>query len=379
MSVKKVLFIATVVKTHINVFHLPYIKMFKEKGYETFVAAKNDYETKMPDIPYCDNYVDIPFARSPFGIQNIKAYKELKALIDNNDFDIIHCNTPVGGVIGRIAANKTRKQKGTKVVYIAHGFHFFRGGSKLAWLMFYPIEKILAHITDILITINQEDYNIALSKFKAKETIYVRGIGVDLDKCENCTPDKKKIRSKLGLNDGDILITSIGELIKRKNHKTVINAISILNNSKIHYAILGSGKIENELKELVNSLGLNNNVHFLGFCDNVYEILKSSDIFCFPSRQEGLPVALMEAMASSLPVVASKVRGNTDLIIQNKGGLLFNPNDVKGFASGIKTLIDNEDLCRKMGKYNKERVKKYALKTVKEQFVDIYFSDKHSI
>ena len=188
---KKILFIATVVKTHINTFHLPYIKMFKECGYKTVVAAKNDYEDSKVDIPDCDLYIDIPFARNPFSASNIKAYKMLKSVIDNGKFDIIECNTPVGSVIGRLAARGARK-KGTKVIYIAHGFHFFRGSSKLAWLMFYPVERLLAHITDVLVTINREDYERASKNFKAKQIVRIDGIGVDLERIENSRPDKAR-------------------------------------------------------------------------------------------------------------------------------------------------------------------------------------------
>lgn len=372
---KKVLFIATVVKTHINAFHLPYIEMFKEKGYETVVAAKNDFGTETVEIPNCDRYVDIPFERNPFKLKNIKVYRTLKKLIDSDDFDIIHCNTPVGGVLGRLAARKARKKKNTKVIYIAHGFHFTHKGPYRDWFMFYPVEKVLSRITDALITINREDYNLALAKFKAKNTYYVRGIGVDLKKCEECSPNKLEVRKKFGIKENDILLVSIGELTKRKNHKTVIRAMAQLENSNVHYIIVGSGEKKQELKALAKSLGLEKRVHIPGFSDNVYEILKSGDIFCFPSKREGLPVALMEAMASGLPVVASKVRGNRDLIVKKKGGFLYAPDDVEGFARGIQRLISNEALRLSMGAVNRERVGRYDLKKVKKRLAKIYFSD----
>lgn len=375
---KKVLFIATVVKTHISVFHLPYIKTFKEKGYKTFVASKNDYENGMPDIPNCDCYIDIPFARNPFSFRNIKAYKMLKALIDNGDFDIIQCNTPVGGVLGRLAARKARK-KGTKVIYIAHGFHFFNGSSVLSWLVFYPVEKLLSYITDVLVTINKEDYTRALKKFKAKSTLHINGIGVELEKVENCLSDRHKIRSQIGIKDSDIMLISVGELRNLKNHKTIIQAVAMLNNPAVHYVIAGSGSLKDELENSAEGLGLKNNVHLLGFCTNIYEILKSSDIFCIPSYREGMPVSLMEAMAAGLPAVASTVRGNTDLIVPNKGGFLYSSDDVNGFAEGIQKLVQSPELRYRMGEYNKERIKDYDIRIVKEELSNVYFPHQDEI
>lgn len=369
---KKVLFIATVVKTHINVFHLPYIKMFKEKGYKTVVAAKNDYDNGVPEIPDCDCYIDIPFARNPFSFRNIKAYKMLKELIDNEDFDIVQCNTPIGGAVGRLAARKARKN-GTRVIYIAHGFHFFKGSSALSWLVFYPVEKLLSYITDVLVTINKEDYNRALKHFKAKSTICINGIGVDTESIEECLPDRQSLRSRIGIKDTDIMLISVGELRKLKNHKTIIKAMARLNNPDVHYVIAGSGPLKEELEKTAETLGLKSNVHLLGFCTNVCEILKAGDIFCFPSLREGMPVSLMEAMAAGLPAVVSAVRGNTDLIVGDKGGFLYSSDDVSGFAEGIQRLIQNPEQRYCMGEYNKERIKNYDIRLIKEELSDIYF------
>ena len=154
---KKVLFTATVTKTHINTFHLPYIKFFKEKGYETHVCSKNDFIGEECIIPNCDIHYDIQFERSPMNIKNIKAYMQLKKIINENEYEIIHCNTPVASILTRLAAIKARK-KGTKVIYTAHGFHFFKGAPLLNWMLYYPAEKICSYFTDILITINKEDY-----------------------------------------------------------------------------------------------------------------------------------------------------------------------------------------------------------------------------
>ena len=372
---KKILFIATVVKTHINTFHLPYIKMFKDRGYKTVVAAKNDYDKGTPDIPNCDLYVDIPFARNPFSPKNIQAYKMLKKLIDNGSFDIVECNTPVGSVIGRLAARKARKN-GTKVIYIAHGFHFFKGSSKSAWLMFYPVEKLLSYITDVLVTINKEDYERASKKFKAKQIVCIDGIGVDLERIEKSCPDRKKVLDEFGINENDTVLISVGELRKLKNHRTIIEAMAKIENKNLHYIIAGCGTFSGELSELAEKHGIKDRVHLPGFRNDVFDLLKSSDIFCFPSTREGMPLALMEAMAAGLPAVVSNVRGNRDLIAPGKGGFLYSANDSDGFAEGIKTLIDDPSLRRKMGNYNKEQIKKYDIKNIKEKLFRIYFPDE---
>lgn len=371
---KKILFIATVVKTHINVFHLPYIKMFKDYGYQTVVAAKNDCDDGIVDIPNCDKYVDIPFSRNPFSPRNIKAYRMLKKIIDEENFDIVQCNTPIGGAVGRLAVG--RKRKNTKVFYIAHGFHFFEGSSLLSWLVYYPIEKFLSYTTDVLVTVNQEDFERARKRFKARHTILVNGIGVDLERIENAHPDRTAIYKSLGIKETDTVLISVGELRKLKNHKTIIQAMAKLKMNNLHYIVAGSGASGEHLLKMAGEYGVKDNVHLIGFCHNVFDYLKSSDIFCFPSTREGLPVSLMEAMGAGLPAVVSDVRGNRDLIVSGKGGFLYDPDDASGFAEGIKKMIENPHLRKSMGEFNKERIQDFDIEIVKKCFAKIYFQDE---
>ena len=187
MQKKKVLFVATVVKTHMMQFHIPYLKMFQEMGWETAVASRNDYENPEDcKIPYCDTYYDIPFERLPWKPKNIQSYKMLKKIIDEGSYDIIHCHTPVGAMIARLAALSARK-KGTKVIYTAHGFHFFKGAPLVNWLLFYPAEWLLAPVTDVLITINKEDHARALKQLHAKRIEYVPGVGIHTEKFRELT------------------------------------------------------------------------------------------------------------------------------------------------------------------------------------------------
>lgn len=311
--VKKVLFVATVVKTHINTFHLPFLKMFKEHGWEVHVAAKNDFVDEPCVIPNCDRHFDIAFERFPFSKQNLTAYNQLKYIIQENHYDIIHCHTPVAGVLARFAA---RSYKDTTVIYTAHGFHFYKGAPLLNWLVYYPVERFCAKFTDKLITINQEDYNRAKgwSLRNNGKVYYVPGVGVDINKFHNIDINKKEKRKSLGIDENTKILLSVGELIKRKNHEVIIRSLSKLKDKNFVYIICGRGPLLEQLKELAVQLGLEKKVKLLGFRKDIAEICKIADLFVFPSIHEGLPVALMEAIASNIPAIASDIRGNRDLL-----------------------------------------------------------------
>ena len=366
---KRVLFVATVVKKHIMQFHIPYLRMFKEMGYETAVAARNDYEN--PDdccIPYCDHFFDIPFQREPFHRDNIQCYKKLKTIIDEGDFSIVHCHTPVGGVIGRLAARKVRKN-GTRIMYTAHGFHFYKGASIKYWLLFYPIEKLCSRLTDVLITINNEDYALAQKKMKAKCVKYVPGVGVDIEKFGKSTIDKATKRRELGIQEDSIVVLSVGELIVRKNHETSIQAVADMD---VYYLIAGEGDLRQHLQSSIDRLASNDKIKLLGYRNDVADLYKVADIFVFPSYQEGLPVAVMEAMASGLPCVASKIRGNTDLLENTEGGFLCDPQDVSEFAEKLNILASNAELREKMGRNNLTAIQKFSIETVLYDMRKIY-------
>lgn len=371
---KKVLFVATVVRLHINMFHKPFIRWFHDQGWQVDVAANNDYENREECIiPYCDNFYCLPFERSPFKKGNLNAYFQLKKLLEKEKYDIIHCHTPMGSVITRLAAGEARK-KGTKVIYTAHGFHFFQGASMINWLIYYPIERILAHRTDLLITMNQEDY-IRSKTFKAKRTALVNGVGLDLHKFVEASPEEKQeIRRVFGLSDEDIFALSVAQLIKRKNHMVLIQAVAQLQNPHFHLFICGDGVQEAELKAKARELGVENQIHFLGFRKDVYKISSAADLFLFASLQEGLPVAIMEAMACGLPIIASNVRGNYDLIDQGKGGYLVNPMNVEEFVKAIHKMTENKERIERMKRYNLEKVQRYSIGAVVEQMAELYQS-----
>lgn len=371
---KKVLFVATVVKTHIMEFHIPYLKMFKEMGWETAVAARNDYENPADCvIPYCDTYYNIPFERNPLKPGNLKAYKELKHIIDEGEYDIIHCHTPVGAMLTRLAAKQARK-KGTKVFYTAHGFHFYKGAPAINWILYYPVEKWLSRYTDVLITINKEDYERAKT-FKAGKVCYVPGVGIDLKKFNAGYVNKEQKRKEIGVSADDFVLLSVGELIPRKNHEVVIRALSVLKQldklNHIEYVICGRGSYEADLRKLAEGLEVADHVHFLGYRNDISEICNCADLFVFMSHQEGLPVALMEAMACGLPAVCSNIRGNTDLIEDGVTGLLAN-NTPEEVAQSISKMKSDTALRNRVASAALQKIKQFDLSSVEDEMSKIY-------
>lgn len=371
----KVLYVATVVKTHIMEFHIPYLKMLKEMGWDTAVASRNDYEDPADCvIPYCDTYYNVPFERNPFKLGNIKAYKQLKKIIDAGHYDIIHCHTPVGAMLTRLAAMDARK-RGSKVIYTAHGFHFYKGASAINWLVYYPVEKALARKTDVLITINKEDYQRAKSKFKAGKVEYVPGVGIDVNKFSRMPYNREEKREELGLGNNEFVLLSVGELIARKNHEVVLKALAELKKrgkfDGVQYLICGQGVLMDQLKNMAVSFGISDHVHFLGYRNDISAICNCSDAFVFMSYQEGLPVALMEAMACGLPVICSEIRGNTDLIRDKENGL-FAGNDPATVADTIQTYQFDPVFRARCAQQALRDIRHFDLTSVETEMRDIY-------
>lgn len=373
MENKKVLFVATVVKKHINVFHLPYLQWFQEQRYETHVCARDDFNGEECIIPHCDKHFDIPFERSPLNQNNIKAYRRLKKIINENNYEIIHCHTPVAAMLTRLAARRARK-KGTKVIYTAHGFHFFKGAPLLNWLIYFPVEFICSFFTDVLITINQEDYKLAKGIMKAKNIEYIPGVGIDIEKYKNIQVDKKAKRKELGVSEDAFILLSVGEINKNKNHEVIIEALNRLNNPNICYCIAGQGELKDYLKNKIISLGLQNQVHLLGYRKDINELCHIADIFCFPSRREGLGLAALEAMAVGLPIITSNVHGINDYSIQGITGIKCNPSSVNEFKDAIQKLMCDVDFRIKTSKNNKLLSQNFDINLVKEVMIKIYMN-----
>ena len=355
------------VQSHICQFHKNLIINLRKHGYEVHIAARNNLAEKNGlKLDFADTVHNIPFDRSPFNIKNnIKAYKELKKLLSKEKYDIIHCNTAVGGMLTRLAARKYRKQ-GTKVIYMAHGFYFYKGSSKKNWI-FYPIEKIFARLADVLITINLEDFKLAKKKMKGPKVEYVPGIGIDIERFSSCMVDKKKKREELGIPENYVWVLSVGELLPDKNHANIMKAIAEIPN--VFYTVAGNGRLDVELEALAEELNIKDRFKLLGYRLDVPELSNSADIFAFPSKFEGLPVALMEAMVSGMAIVCAEVRGCTDLI-DSKGGILVDPYNIEQIASAIRKLASEDTTAMK--EYNHKKIQNFSKERVVEKMLKIY-------
>lgn len=371
---KKVLFVATVVRLHLNLFHLPYLRWFHEQGWQVDVAANNDFDNPSDCvIPCCDHHYVIPFERSPFKKNNLEAYRQLKALLAREHYDIIHCHTPMGSVITRLAAGSARN-RGTKVLYTAHGFHFYNGAPLVNWLLYYPVERLLSRRTDLLLTMNGEDHRRAQT-FHAKRTEMINGVGIDLSRFTVASADQKEqIRRELGLQEGETFAFTVGNVIPRKNQAVLIRAVKELCDPGFHLFIAGDGPLEEALKDLSRELGVEKQVHLLGFRRDVYRLSSAADLFLFSSRQEGLSVSVMEAMACGLPIVASSIRGNTDLIDPGEGGFLVSPDDAAGFAGAIRQILSDPGIGELMKAHNLEKIRDYSSEAVLHQMAQLYKS-----
>lgn len=367
---KKILYVATGVKLFIMHFNIPHLKMLKELGWETAVAARNDYED--PEecaIPFCDAYYNIPFARFPFKSKNLVSYRMLKKLINEGEYDIIHCHTPVGAMLTRLASIGARK-RGARVIYTAHGFHFFKGAPLLNWLVYFPLEWLCSFMTDTLITINHEDYMFAKKHMHAKRTVYVPGVGIDLDKFGTSKTDTAALRRSIGVSPDKVWVLSIGELIPRKNQEILIRAVSNIPDAVL--TIVGNGKLQEYLTQLISELKLEDRVKLLGYRKDVPDLCHAADVFAFSSFQEGLPLAVMEAMASGLPCVASRIRGNVDLLEDGMGAYMCSPDDEEAFAKYIEMLAADPVLRQRQGGINKEKVSRFDVEIVNRRISEIY-------
>lgn len=369
----KMLYILNVAN-RVNNFCMSSLMAAKELKVEYHIAGnwayKDDDERKADEQKYGIRIHQVDFERSPISLKNITAYKQLKKIVARERFDVIHCNTPIGGVLGRLVG---KKYKVSNVIYQAHGFHFYKGSPKLNWMLYYPIEKWLAHYTDTLITINQEDYELAKSKLRLRnngQVYYVPGVGIDLS--QYVLTKNKELRSSLGINEKDIMLISAGDLVERKNYKVAIQAIAETKLPNVNYCICGKGPQEAELKDYAKNIGVADHVMLLGFRSDIKELLQVADIFLFTTKQEGLPRSMMEAMASGLPCVASKIRGNVDLLEDSVGGYLCEPKDVETFAKYICMLADDAELRHKQAQANLERIKDFDVEVVKERIREIY-------
>lgn len=379
---KRVLMLASVASM-IDQFNMPNIVLLQKLGYEVDVACNfiegntcsdervAELKQKLQDMHvHC---YQIDFARNIKHMgQNMKALWQVEALMKQNTYEFCHCHSPIGGVVARIAGHRTR----TKVIYTAHGFHFYQGAPVMNWLVYYPVEKMLSRWTDVLITINHEDYKLAKKKFKMKKLTYVPGIGIDTQRECLSQKEKEEKRKELGIPQDAFLITNAAEFTPNKNQKTVIEAIEQLHNPNIYFVMCGIGEKKAELEQYVKEHGLEEHIRFVGFRNDLHEILQTSDCFVLSSFREGLSVALMEAMAEGLPVVCGRIRGNVDLIKDGKGGILVSPGEEKDYEEAFRKLYEMKQKAfqkfENIGLNNRNKVEAFSKETVDQIMKKVY-------
>ena len=372
---KKKVLIVTTSASMIQQFCMPSVELLQELDYEVHVACNfHEGNNISPDMVHqfitsLDEkgvfHHEILFSRKMVDLSaNISCFHQLKHLVNKEKYSFIHCHTPIASLIARLVGRSTH----TKVMYTAHGFHFFKGAPKKNWILLYPAEWYASFMTDILITINQEDYMRAKKHMHAKHTMYIPGVGIDLNKFGKAQIDVQKKRTELNIPTDCTLLLSVGELNENKNHQRVIHALTQLPEN-VHYAIVGIDHLDGYNQKLAEELGVADRVHILGYRKDVSEIYAMSDIFVFPSYREGLSVSLMEAMATGLPCVVSKIRGNSDLIDENRGEL-FDPFSTESCLYAIQKVLGGDWASYKAS--NQTFIQNFSLETVMAKMKEIY-------
>lgn len=370
---KKVLLVATV-QSHIAQFHRFLAEILHANGCEVHVAAKNNLAEKNGlTIDFADKIFDVPLSRSPKNKDNIIAYRQLKSIIDAEHYDVIHCNTPMGGIVTRLAARKARR-KGTKVFYTAHGFHFYEGSPKWNWIVYYPIEKYFSHYTDTLITITQEDYKLASEKFHCKVE-HIHGVGVNEGRYFTITKHEKSVqREKMGFKKEQKIILCIGELNENKNQSMAIRMMHKIVKTYPDALLLlaGNGPLQQFLETLILQEGLQNNIKMLGYVTNLQDYQHIIDLQICCSKREGLPLNVVESMLSGNAVIAASNRGHHELIHNGENGFLVPQNDSEEMANRVLQIFKNEQLKKEIESKAHEYAMNYGFKAVKKELMRIY-------
>ena len=321
------------------------IRTLQEMGYEVDCAANPDHPgaeniheyfqeigTKFHEISFSSN--------APVSKETFTAYRPVKKLLKENQYEMIHVHTPIAGAVVRMAAGKLRK-KGCKIVYTTHGFFFHKGSGKKSWMLYYNVEKFFSRRTDMMITINKEDYHAAKT-MKCGSVRYINGVGVDTKRILDAKIDRKAYREELGIKEEELMVVSIGELSVRKNHQIIIKALGKLDTSKYVYVICGNDMNASGTSASLKELAEENhvNLRLLGLRSDVPQICHCADIGAFPSTREGLGLAGIELMTAGVPLAASGVQGILDYMEDGKTGYLCEPYNVEQYAYALERLSD---------------------------------------
>lgn len=367
------LLVVTTVPITIRSFLLPFIKHFRDLGWQVDGMAQG-ISSDQECVATCDRIFDIQWSRNVFDPRNLWAgVARVKAVVAEGNYDLVHVHTPIAAFVTRYGLKDVQK---TKVIYTAHGFHFYRGGNRIKNAIFLSLEKLAGAWTDYLITINREDETAAKKyKFLPQERIYYsRGIGVDTNYYSSrkvSAGDVQQVRQELKLLASDTLLLSIAEFTPRKRHRDLLNAIAKADNPQIHLVLAGEGPIKAEMVQLAAELEITNQVHFLGYRTDIPTLIQAADAVLLVSQQEGLPRSIMEAMCLATPVIGSNIRGTQDLLEDNCG-LLVELGDTDALAQAMIQVRETPESLAVMAEKAQAKMKDYDLEQIIQQYTDIY-------
>lgn len=362
----KILF-ATTIATTMD-FYINLIGKMVAAGHRVDIATNEAYGP-VADVFHqwgCTVY-PMPWERSPLKKGNIRAIRAFGQIVREKQYDIVHCHTPVAAACVRLACRSMRRE-GLKVVYTAHGFHFYHGAPIINWLLYFPAEWLCSFWTDMLIAINGEDTVFAKKHLHAKRMRHIMGVGIDTARFADAEIDILQKRAEIQVPKDSFLMLSVGELDVFKNHEVVVRSLPFL--PGVHYAVAGDGDLAAHLQSLAGVLQVADRVHLLGYRRDVAALYKAADVFVFPSLREGLPVSLMEAMAAGLPAVCSNIRGNNDLV--RDAGLYCDPHRSESIAAIIRRLQASPALMEEIGRENAETAKQYDSRAIDEEMMAAY-------
>lgn len=384
----KILMLASVASM-IDQFNMSNIRLLLEMGYEVHAACNykegntcdaeriRGLRKRLHSMRVVQHQWDCP--RSVYALGKCgRACRQLWRLTGKEQFAWIHCHSPVGGALARLVGHL----RGSRVMYTVHGFHFYQGAPLWNWLLYYPVEKMLSYWTDVLITVNQEDYRLAKRRMHAGKVYRIPGVGIDISRFQRDAGieagcfERDAFRAACGIPADAVVLLSVGELSRRKNHQAVIAALAKLSRQDVYYLICGQGACRDRLMRTAERYGVAHRVRLAGFLEDVEQAYRSCDIFVFPSLQEGFPAALMEAMAAGMPCVVSAIRGNRELIC-NKGGRKFpvtGRSSVRTIRRYLEELIADLELREACGRYNQNKIKAYDILVVEGYMKQIYES-----
>ena len=364
---KRVLLVANVVREHVLKFHVPCIRRMREQGWTVDVAASGDEE-----VPYCSHQIHGLWKRSPFTLDTLRGIRQLRRVIDEGDYDIIYCHTPVGALVARLAAKNARRQ-GTKVVYFAHGFHFFTGAPLINWLLFYPIERLLARETDLLITLNDEDDARARRVFpKALSVVQVPGAGVDFSRLDvdDRAQTRHAKREQWQVSQDALVLMYVAELIRNKNQEMLLEMLLGVRRERPDavLVLVGPDHANGHYQRLARRMGLEDAVRFTGWSSDIGGCLCAADIYVASSKREGLALNIVEDMYCGLPVVATDNRGHVPIIRDGENGFLVHVGESGKMAQRVLEIAREPQLRER---FSRADVSRYSADAVSRQIVEI--------